>query len=109
MVARSLLLIGGSGFFGKSFLDAYRRGLLAPWSIDRIIVVARSASALRLDHPRLVGTGVTLLNADVARVDDLPAADFVVHAATSTDARRYAENPTAERANILATVDSTLR
>jgi nucleoside-diphosphate-sugar epimerase len=109
VTARSLLLIGGSGFFGKSFLDAHRRGLLTPWSIDRIIVVARSASALRRDHPGLVGTGVSLLDADVGTVDELPSADFVLHCAASTDARRYAENPGAERANMLAAMDNYAR
>ena len=106
MTGRSLLLIGGSGFFGKSFLDAHRRGLLTPWSIDRILVLARSASALRREHPRLVGADVTLLDADVGRVAELPSADYVLHAATSTDARRYAEDPEAECANMLAAVDN---
>ena len=109
MTGRSLLLIGGSGFFGKSFLDAHRRGLLTPWSVDRIVVVARAASALRREHPALVGTGVSLVDADAARVDELPAADFVLHAAASTDARRYAENPKAERANVLAAIDNYAR
>ena len=109
MTARSLLLIGGSGFFGKSFLDAHRRGLLTPWSIDRVLVLARNASALRREHPRLVGADVTLLDADAGRVDELPSADFVLHAATSTDARRYAEDPKAECANMLAAVDNYVR
>jgi dTDP-glucose 4,6-dehydratase len=109
VTGRSLLLIGGSGFFGKSFLDGHRRGLLAPWSVDRIIVVARSASALRRAHPALVTGAVTLLDADAGRVDALPEADFVVHAATSTDARRYADDPEAECANMLAAVDNYAR
>lgn len=109
MTGRSLLLIGGSGFFGKSFLDAHRRGLLEPWSIDRVIVVARSASSLREDHPQLVGSGVTLLDADAASADSLPPADFVVHAASTTDARRYAEDPKGERANILGAIDNYAR
>ncbi len=109
MTPQSLLLIGGSGFFGKSFLDAHRRGLLAPWSIDRILVVARGASALRRDRPALVASGVTLIDADVARVDQLPTADIVLHAAASTDARRYAEDPGGERANILAAIDNYTR
>ena len=106
---RSLLLIGGSGFFGKSFLDAYRRGLLRPWNIARIVVVARSASTLRRDHPDLVGPAVSLVDADAARADSLPLADIVVHAASTTDARRYAEDPKGERANILAAVDNYAR
>ena len=109
MTERSLLLIGGSGFFGKSFLDAHRRGLLKPWSIKRIIVVARSASSLRGDHPNLINADVTLLDADAASADILPAADFVVHAASTTDARRYAEDPKSERANILGAIENYSR
>jgi dTDP-glucose 4,6-dehydratase len=103
---RSLLLIGGSGFFGKSFLDAYRRGLLKPWGIDRIKAVARSASTLAHDYPELIGPGVELVDANAGLIRRLPEADYVVHAASTTDARRYAEDPQSERANILASVDN---
>jgi dTDP-glucose 4,6-dehydratase len=106
MAGSSLLLIGGSGFFGKSFLDAYRRGLLRPWSVERITVVARSASTLRGTHPNLIDPDISLLDADAARVGALPQADFVIHAASTTDARRYATDPEGERANILAAVDN---
>jgi dTDP-glucose 4,6-dehydratase len=109
VTGRSLLLIGGSGFFGKSFLDARRRGLLEPWGIEQITVVARGATALRRQHPGLVADGVTLVDADVARTDELPSAEFVVHAAASTDARRYAEDPQAERDNILGAMDNYVR
>ena len=32
----SLLIIGGSGFFGKSFLDANKRGLLGKFDIKKV-------------------------------------------------------------------------
>jgi dTDP-glucose 4,6-dehydratase len=44
----SLLIIGASGFFGKSILHGYRRGLLSPWGIDLIYVLARNTDRLRL-------------------------------------------------------------
>jgi dTDP-glucose 4,6-dehydratase len=109
VTGRSLLLIGGSGFFGKSFLDAFRRGLLKPWSIDHIIVVARGASNLRHDHPPLIKHGVSLVDADVGRAESLPSADIILHAASTTDARRYAECPQEERSNILSAVDNYAR
>ena len=43
----TLLLTGATGFFGKSILDAFRRDLLAPFGIGRIIALARSAQRLR--------------------------------------------------------------
>lgn len=106
MAGRSLLVIGGSGFFGKSILDAYCRGLLAEWNVGRVVVVARSAGALRRTHPELLGDTVELVEADVGTASELPSADLVVHAASSTDARRYAADPAGERANILAAIDN---
>lgn len=109
MNSASLMVIGGSGFFGKSILDGWQRGLLAPWNIGKIIVVARSASALREQHPDLLGDHVELIDADVGTTDSLPPADYVIHAASSTDARRYAEFPQEERANILKSIDNYCR
>jgi len=104
-----LMVIGGSGFFGKSILDAFHRGLLAPWNVGHIIVVARSASVLWTQHPDLLGDHVTLIDADVGTAPELPSADYVIHAASSTDARRYAEFPQEERANILKSINNYCR
>ena len=106
MAGRTLLVIGGTGFFGKSILDAFRRGLLARWDITRIVVIARDTGVLPRDFPELIGPAVTLVDADAGTARDLPAADLVIHAASSTDARRYAADPAAERANIIAAIDT---
>jgi dTDP-glucose 4,6-dehydratase len=96
----NLLVIGGSGFFGKSILDAYRRGLLVPWGIDRIEVVARKASNLAQSNPELVFKNVFLHDLDITSSTYLPAADYVIHAAASTDAKNYLSRPDEERKNI---------
>ena len=96
----SLLVIGGSGFFGKSILDAYKRGLLAPWAIDRIEVVARSASNLTISNPELMSKSVFLHDLDITTCTSLPVADYVIHAAASTDAKNYLARPAAEKKNI---------
>jgi dTDP-glucose 4,6-dehydratase len=106
---KSLLVIGGSGFFGKSVLDAFRRGLLSRWGIGRVIVVARSASRMRAWHPLLVANRVELIDLDIGTAQALPHADYVIHAASSSDARDYAANPLAERANILAAIENYCR
>jgi nucleoside-diphosphate-sugar epimerase len=99
---KTLLVIGGSGYFGKSILDLFQRGGLAPWGIGRVIAMARSASRLRSEAPQLLSANVELLDADIASVDTLPQADFVIHAAASTDAARYLSQPLEERRNIQA-------
>ena len=102
----SLLVIGGTGFFGKSILDAYRRGLLTSWGIDRIEVVARKARNLSILNPELMSANVFLHDLDITSCNHLPYADYVIHAAASTDARDYLSKPEEGRKNIqLGTVN----
>lgn len=100
----SLLLIGGTGFFGKSFLDSFQRGDLHAWGVDKVIAMSRNADQLKQTAPQLVDHRVELLNADIGTVNSLPAADYVVHAAASTDARNYLSRPESEKKNIQAGV-----
>lgn len=97
----SLLVIGGSGFFGKSILDSFARGLLNRWSIDEVLVLSRNATRLHLETPELISTKVTLINADISTCSKLPFADYVVHAAASADAKKYLMYSDIEKDNIL--------
>ena len=99
---KTLLVIGGTGFFGKSILDAFGRGLLMPWNVTHVIVMSRHADALLKTAPQLVNKNVTLLSADITTMDSLPFADYVIHAAASTDVRDYTTQPEQERLNIQA-------
>lgn len=92
----TLLLTGATGFFGKSILDAFRRDLLAPYGIGRIMALARRAQRLRAEAPGLCGPAVELVDADVLRLDSTFDADVVIHAAASSDARRYQADPAGE-------------
>ena len=97
-----LLVIGGSGFFGKSILNSYRRGLLNRFDITAITVMARNADKLLAEAPDLLDDSITLLNADIAKCTSLPFADIVIHAAASTDERNYIVRAQEELANIQA-------
>lgn len=106
---KSLLIIGGSGFFGKSFLDAFQRGILDDWMINEITIVARNATRLLESNPNLITNQIKLLNLDIKRAIDIPSADYVIHAATSTDARNYQLLPEVETENILQGTDNYCR
>ena len=96
-----LLIVGGSGFFGKSILDAFQRGLLKQWSIEKIIFVSRNANKLTSTNPELNNDNVELLDVDITSVDVLPFADYVIHAAASSDASKYTSQSDIEKKNII--------
>ena len=62
----TLLIIGGSGFFGKSFLDGYKRGILEKWDITQIKILARRASDLENTNPELMDKTIKLINLDIS-------------------------------------------
>lgn len=98
----TLLVIGGSGFFGKSILDAYQRGLLKSFEIDKIYVLSRNASRLSYENPELISSCIELIDSDISTATDVTFADIVIHAAASTDARKYLLATKNEQENILA-------
>ena len=98
----TLLVIGGTGFFGKSILDSFKRGGLKKWEIERVIAMSRKAESLRKEAPQLISSKVNLYSADITTATTLPDADIVIHAAASTDAARYLSRPLREQQNIQA-------
>ena len=98
----TLLVIGGTGFFGKSILDSFQRGGLEKWGIERVIAMSRNALSLRKEAPQLISSKVELYSADITTATTTPAADIVIHAAASTDAARYLSRPLQEQQNIQA-------
>jgi len=97
-----LLIIGGTGFFGKSFIDAFNRNLLDPWNIDEIIIMARNIKDFKNRYPKLASSKISFFEGDIASAQYLPDADYIIHAAASSDARNYLASPMSERLNIIA-------
>ena len=96
----SLLVIGGTGFFGKSILDSYRRGLLNKWDINSINILARNASSLSYQYPELIDNSISLIESDISICNEVPFSDYVIHAAASTNAKNYLTRPEIEKRNI---------
>jgi len=87
----SLLVIGGTGFFGKSILDSFKRGLLVDYNITKVFILARNTDKFKFEYPELCLNGVELINGDISNINELPHADYVIHAATSTNMNDYFE------------------
>jgi len=98
----NLLVIGGTGFFGKSILDGFQRGLLDAWGIETIDVMARHTKEFKGTHANLINDKVKFHTLDIAKCNALPKADYVIHAAASTNAVNYLIQPEEEKINIQA-------
>jgi nucleoside-diphosphate-sugar epimerase len=96
----SLLIIGGTGFFGKSILDLFIRGGLQNYGVKKIIIVARHIDEFKLKYPELINDYVQLISLDISTCNSLPDADLVIHAAASSNARDYIIEPNRHRSNI---------
>jgi len=97
----SLLVIGGTGFFGKSILDSYRNKFLQSIGVNKITIVSRNISGFKDEYPYLLGDTVKIHSLDITQCNSLPFADIVIHAAAATDATKYEINTLSEFDNIV--------
>jgi dTDP-glucose 4,6-dehydratase len=82
----SLLVIGGTGFFGNSILDSYSRGLLDKWEISELHIASRGITEIiNYSENKLV----VRHKLDVCTMDEIPKVDYIIHAAAPTDIPSY--------------------
>jgi nucleoside-diphosphate-sugar epimerase len=84
----SLLIIGGSGFFGKSIINYYNTNGFNNWKINRLEFTSRR-------DQRIMGHQPIVYNIDHSP-EALPEADYIIYAASSTNIDTYRKNPKKE-------------
>lgn len=87
-----LLLIGGTGFFGKSILDAFQRNLLLDFGVDQITIIARNKQRFLNEYSNLITHNVEIIEGDINYINLLPEADIIIYAAASTNTQDYKKN-----------------
>ena len=100
MKLSKLLVLGGTGFFGKSILDLFIRGGLEVYGINDIIIAARRTEEFKTNYPELINNNVQLISLDISNCNSIPFADLIIHAASSTDARDYQNDSIGQKKNI---------
>ena len=106
---KDLLIIGGTGFFGKSIIDSFLRKKLDKFQIKNIIVLSRSAELFLEQNPIFISPNIKFLNGDITSINKLPYADIVIHAATSSKQINYINNSNREKENTEKGVSNYLR
>ena len=80
----TLIIIGGSGFFGQSFLDYFNRKSFQKWGIDNIFVTSRSIQ-------KTCGHQTIIFNSKEYK--NIPEADYIIYAASSNNQNTYITSP----------------
>lgn len=95
-----ILILGGTGFFGKSILHSFIRGNLNEYNIDSINVLSRNVDAFLKNYPEFKKDKIQYIKGDLTTINILPKADIIIHAANSTSIMDYKFNPKEEKRNI---------
>lgn len=94
-----LLIIGGTGFFGKTFIDAFVDNYLAQWKVKELILISRSKTFFYdIDIKKLP---IKHISSSLEELDDLPKCDYILNFATSSNEGLYISNPEKERLAII--------
>ena len=105
-----ILLLGGSGFFGKSFLHYFQERIFPNDPSYTLIMASRNIDNISsLVSPEYINKRVFLERIDVTSCPSIPKSDLVIHAATSTSEKDYIENPIKERVNIINGASNIIR
>ena len=95
-----ILIIGGTGFFGKSILDSFIKGSLNKYDIETVSVLSRSTDSFLIQYPEFENKNIEFIKGDIRTIQSLPYADIIIHAAASTNQINYKNNSNIERINI---------
>lgn len=79
MKSKSLLIIGGTGFFGKSILDYFRDN--DALKIKKILVYSRNARRIKIDKILKKKIKIVKVSGNIINAKKLPRADYVIYGA----------------------------
>ena len=94
-----LLIIGGTGFFGKSIMHSFISKKLDKFNINQLYVLSRSSIDFIKAYPEFINPRIEYINGDIANMNFLPHADIIIHAASSTNQMDYQEDSNREKEN----------
>ena len=79
---KTLLIIGGTGFFGNSILSYFSNSKILKRKFNKIIVISRNKlTTFRYTKKLKKNYNIIKINCDILKLKKLPKADYVIYAA----------------------------
>ena len=85
---KTLTIIGGGGFVGKSFIDCFKRNKLSKFKIKKIFIICRNPKKIK-KIKNLNFKNVKLIKGDISKLKILPITDLYIYAAETTIISSY--------------------
>jgi FlaA1/EpsC-like NDP-sugar epimerase len=82
MKPKSLLVIGGTGFFGRSILKYLSNNSFLNLKINKIFILSRGKLELTIYNKKIKKKfKIIKINSNILRIKKLPKVDYVIYAA----------------------------
>ncbi len=83
---KSLTIVGGSGFIGKSIIDSFDNRLLKKHKINKLNIICRRKFKLQ---EKINYNNIKIFYKDIRKAKTIPKSDYYIYAAESTDINDY--------------------
>ena len=100
----TVLVLGGSGFFGKNFVDSFLEGALSPFGMKELVLASRSNP--KADNTVFSPQNIKYEKLDLRTTEHLPDADYIFHFAASGQESDYLTDAGAQFDNIYRNVEN---
>lgn len=96
---KSLTIIGGSGFLGKSILLLFINKKLAKFKISKIYCISRNK--IKIQKLFRKNKNITFIKGDISKLKNIPDTNYYIYAATSSESKSYTSKPKKEFQNMI--------
>tara|TARA_Y100000768_G_scaffold296196_1_gene230028 strand:- start:21411 stop:22358 length:948 start_codon:yes stop_codon:yes gene_type:complete len=105
-----ILILGGSGFFGKSIVDYFQRNIFQEKNEIELILSSRNIHSIKnIVSTKYLNKKIFLEEIDVTTCKSIPNSELIIHAATSTTENDYKRNPEEEKKNIILGAENIMK
>ena len=84
----NLVIIGGSGFIGKSIMDSFNRGLLKKYLINKLIIICRKKIVFK-NKKKINFKNIKVIYSDIRKIKKLPKSNLYIYASETTKIDQY--------------------